>query len=173
MPARRDLTGWSPPGSRLTARHPARVGGRAGWLCDCACGTRGHPVTTHHLRAGRVRSCGCLRAEVSGERAVVATGVCERCGAALAGRTSAAGERKYCSEFCERAAGSLRRLGPVPVRSCAECGGTFAPAQRKAKAKYCSVRCKDRANDRAKAERRARAAAERIGRELEDRIRDD
>lgn len=30
------------------------------WFCDCKCGTKNHEVNGHHLRSGRILSCGCL-----------------------------------------------------------------------------------------------------------------
>jgi hypothetical protein len=57
MPAA-DLTGRT--FGRLTVRERAGSRGKhALWLCDCACG-RTVDAMSHHLLAGRVRSCGCL-----------------------------------------------------------------------------------------------------------------
>lgn len=38
------------------------------WECRCSCGADA-VVSGHNLRAGNTRSCGCLRREVSAERA--------------------------------------------------------------------------------------------------------
>ena len=62
-----DVTGWR--FGRLVALE--RVGrspeGRAVWRCGCDCG-RTTDVRLNHLRSGDTRSCGCLAAELSGER---------------------------------------------------------------------------------------------------------
>lgn len=31
------------------------------WFCDCDCGTKHHEVSGHHLKAGRIISCGCVK----------------------------------------------------------------------------------------------------------------
>lgn len=49
---------------RLTVLYSAGAGrdGRAAWVCQCECGNT-HTVSSHGLRRGRTRSCGCLRRE--------------------------------------------------------------------------------------------------------------
>jgi hypothetical protein len=51
------------------------------------------------------------------------------------------------------------RIGPLPERECAECGRSFpVPTGRQGRRRYCSVRCRNRANSRARGPRqRARA----------------
>ena len=36
------------------------------WLCKCDCGNT-HVAYANHLKAGKVKSCGCLRAETAGK----------------------------------------------------------------------------------------------------------
>ena len=33
------------------------------WYCNCDCGTTNHEVNGHHLKNGRVQSCGCIRSK--------------------------------------------------------------------------------------------------------------
>lgn len=33
------------------------------WYCDCECGTKHHEVSGHHLKNGRILSCGCLNSK--------------------------------------------------------------------------------------------------------------
>lgn len=46
---------------RLTALYYA---GKSHWVCVCACGST-TTVSTYNLRAGRVKSCGCLIKDAS------------------------------------------------------------------------------------------------------------
>lgn len=49
---------------RLVAVRPShRRGGQLYWACQCDCGTE-HTVPAYALRSGRVKSCGCLNAEM-------------------------------------------------------------------------------------------------------------
>jgi len=52
---------------RLVAREPTdeRSNDSVVWLCDCDCGTKGFRASARRLADGRVRSCGCLIAEMS------------------------------------------------------------------------------------------------------------
>ena len=55
-----DLTGQR--FGRLTVVAPAEnIGNRTAWLCQCDCGNE-IVAKTAHLRAGKVKSCGCIRA---------------------------------------------------------------------------------------------------------------
>lgn len=50
---------------RLTVIEPERLSGKLlYWLCKCVCGTT-KPILGSNLRTGKIRSCGCLRNEVS------------------------------------------------------------------------------------------------------------
>ena len=52
--------------SRLIAIRPAdKIGRRTAWRCLCDCGNE-VDVTTSHLKAGGVKSCGCIRSEIAG-----------------------------------------------------------------------------------------------------------
>lgn len=55
---------------RLTVLRLAdeRKGGRIAWLCQCSCGEV-RTLTSHQLRQGGTRSCGCYAREACGERA--------------------------------------------------------------------------------------------------------
>jgi hypothetical protein len=47
---------------RLTVKAPADcINGRAMWLCECSCGSE---VVVRADKIGRVKSCGCLKAEI-------------------------------------------------------------------------------------------------------------
>ena len=62
-----DLTGQK--FGRLTATKPDgydKCGNRY-WLCECECGNVKR-VAAHHLKAGAISSCGCLRSETMAER---------------------------------------------------------------------------------------------------------
>lgn len=65
MPPAVDLTGFHPPGSKLTARRPAPRPAYAKdakslwWACDCECGTTDFLVRAGQFRAGQYKSCGC------------------------------------------------------------------------------------------------------------------
>lgn len=51
---------------RLTTKEKVKVkDGMAQWSCDCSCGTKDFEAMASQLRAGIVRSCGCLRVENS------------------------------------------------------------------------------------------------------------
>ena len=59
-----------PPGCRWTVLRFLRVkGGRAYWLCRCACGTR-RAVPSNHLRSGHTKSCGCYFREAIATRRI-------------------------------------------------------------------------------------------------------
>jgi len=61
---------------RLTVLAPAEnVDGRTAWLCRCECG-REVVEKTVHLRAGRVKSCGCLGGEGIGKYLTYIDGTC-------------------------------------------------------------------------------------------------
>ena len=51
---------------KLTVLHrlPNRENGRTAWLCQCDCGNQCE-VTTHSLRRGHTKSCGCLSIELN------------------------------------------------------------------------------------------------------------
>lgn len=49
----------------------------ATWRCHCACGTT-LTTSTSNLRSGRVQSCGCLRRELSAQRAQARKGKPQR-----------------------------------------------------------------------------------------------
>lgn len=49
-------------GSPFIRRVPNLVNKNSRWMCQCTCGETTE-VLGHNLRAGRVRSCGCLRQE--------------------------------------------------------------------------------------------------------------
>lgn len=70
-----DITGQK--FDKLTALHVTNktrpAGGAYLWLCECECGKRIH-AESNRLRAGRVRSCGCLvRGQPSPRRKLVST----------------------------------------------------------------------------------------------------
>lgn len=65
MPAVIDLAGQK--FGRLTAVSLTRIGQRPAWLCVCDCGKE-KAVEGGNLRSGQVRSCGCLRNEMTGQR---------------------------------------------------------------------------------------------------------
>lgn len=44
-------------------RAPNSQSGRAKWVCNCDCGTKGVVVLGHQLRSGRTKSCGCYQKE--------------------------------------------------------------------------------------------------------------
>lgn len=60
MVAARDLAGQRFGWLVVQRRSPERRGGRAVWVCLCACGAEKH-ITTHQLTGGHVTSCGCRR----------------------------------------------------------------------------------------------------------------
>jgi hypothetical protein len=63
MPAQLDITGQT--FGRLTAVERIKsIPSGSLWLCQCDCGNH-HHVSLSSLRAGYVRSCGCLRSETS------------------------------------------------------------------------------------------------------------
>ena len=74
MPKRLDLCGQQ--FGRLTVLNDTGNRDRSGfvvWLCRCECG-RMHETNTGALRAGKVRSCGCLVADAQRARRAVEKG---------------------------------------------------------------------------------------------------
>lgn len=107
-PPRLDLTGQR-FGRLVVVERAADVDGKwrslSAWVCRCDCG-KSHVVQTSHLRAGRVRSCGCIYREVSREKLkvirplatskVVAKRRCRVCGSVFSAKRA----QWYCSEEC-------------------------------------------------------------------------
>jgi len=65
MPAPADL--WFCRFGRLQVLAPSRLRGLRAWIVVCDCGGEA-VVTTADLQAGKVRSCGCLRRELTGAK---------------------------------------------------------------------------------------------------------
>jgi len=66
MPAFRDLTGEQ--FGRITVLHRAENRGKQTfWLCECSCGST-KEICAYNLTKGLTKSCGCLSAEMIGER---------------------------------------------------------------------------------------------------------
>lgn len=58
----KDLTGQKFGKLTVVARSDKKdSSGNYYWLCNCECGTTNHEVSGHHLKGGRILSCGCLR----------------------------------------------------------------------------------------------------------------
>lgn len=84
-----DLTGQRFGRLRALKRSGTTAGGCASWLCLCECGAE-HVTSAASLRAGDVRSCGCLHREQSSAR--------------MMARLRAAAERRYRTARAERKA---------------------------------------------------------------------
>lgn len=63
-----DLTGKRFGRLTVVSRAENGKGGRARWLCRCDCGNK-RVVYGYSLKSGNTRSCGCLRAETSKDKA--------------------------------------------------------------------------------------------------------
>lgn len=67
----KDITGQKFGRLTVTRRSNNKdTSGNYYWFCDCECGTKNHEVSGHHLKAGRISSCGCLRSK--GEEKIAA-----------------------------------------------------------------------------------------------------
>lgn len=67
----KDITGQKFGRLTVTRRSNHKdTSGNYYWFCDCECGTKDHEVSGHHLKAGRISSCGCLRSK--GEEKIAA-----------------------------------------------------------------------------------------------------
>lgn len=51
----------------LTALEPTRIKGRFAWHCRCECGAE-VDVDSNNLRSGKVKSCGCQRKKLIGQK---------------------------------------------------------------------------------------------------------
>lgn len=67
MVALTDMTGFKIGRLSVTGRAQNTVHGLARWVCVCECGNE-TTQAGNHLRSGKIVSCGCYRAEISGDR---------------------------------------------------------------------------------------------------------
>ena len=63
----KDCTGMTFDRLYVLRREGANSRGAALWECECACGKIVHRVLGNRMREGYIRSCGCLRVEISRE----------------------------------------------------------------------------------------------------------
>ncbi len=63
----KNLTGKKRWRLRIIKRLPNDENGRVQWFCICKCGNS-KVATSHSIRQGYVKSCGCLRIELSRKR---------------------------------------------------------------------------------------------------------
>lgn len=116
------------------------------WLVNCDCGTKGKKVSASYLTKGAVRSCGCLRSELSSARMANGRAAaiqpkkmgkpCIVCGEQFSGTAKA----KYCGNSCRWAAGQQQK--PKVHVPCEACGSPFNkwhPNNR-----FCSFTCRKR-----------------------------
>ncbi len=68
MPKVHDLRGQVFGRLTVLQQPPVPITGHTYWWCKCSCGTK-RRVSAGLLKQGKSRSCGCLRREVSGDRA--------------------------------------------------------------------------------------------------------
>ena len=138
MPPPRDLTGYRPPGARLTARHAGHRGGKRVWFCDCDCGAKDIPVVTEKLLSGNTRSCGCLQRDIAGIncRSLHVSAIPARCGqcGAFFRRTNA--KQVYCDRRCKEDAAKF----PATAAACEACGKPYF--RGRSTQRYCSAACR-------------------------------
>jgi hypothetical protein len=73
MPAALDLTGFTTGKLAVVSRRGPNRFGQQTWLCKCACGNR-TVLAASAIKRGKVKSCGCIKAEVARKNGALSSG---------------------------------------------------------------------------------------------------